>query len=56
MFIMDPDFCPSRIQKKQPSFFCSHKCHKKIVNYIIFELVKKLVWAKNLLRIIEFFT
>ncbi len=32
----------------------NHKNHK-IVNYFIFELVKKIIWA-NLQRIIELFT
>jgi hypothetical protein len=31
------------------SFFCCHKCHK-IETYLIFELVKKKLWA-NLQRI-----
>jgi hypothetical protein len=53
----------SRIQKQKQkrwvkkiccsTFLCSHKYHK-IVNYFIFELVKKKIWA-NLQRIIELF-
>jgi hypothetical protein len=49
--IPDPE---SRIQKQQQkigvkkisclAFFCSHKNHK-IENFIIFELVKKIIWA-----------
>jgi hypothetical protein len=35
-------------------FFCSHKFHK-IVNYFIFEMPKKKIWA-NFQRIIELFT
>jgi hypothetical protein len=52
----------SRIQKQQqkrgmkkfccPIFFCGQK-YKKIVNYLIFELVKKTMWATSQ-RIIEF--
>ncbi len=37
-------FCPT-------NSFCSHKYHK-IENYVIFELVKKKIWA-NFQRIIE---
>ncbi len=71
MFIPDPDFYPSRIpdlgsgiQKQEQkwgvkkicchTFFCSHKFHK-IVNYFIFEMPKKKIWA-NFQRIIELFT
>ena len=66
MFIPDPDFTHpgSRIQKHKQkrgvkkicfhSFFCSHKFHK-IVNYLIFEMLKKKIWA-NFQRIIELFT
>ncbi len=35
-------------------FFCSHKFHK-IVNYFIFEVLKKNIWP-SFLRIIELFT
>jgi hypothetical protein len=35
-------------------FFCSHKFHK-IVNYFIFEMLKKKIWA-NYQRLIELFT
>ncbi len=54
----------SRIQKQEQkrgvkkischTFFCSHKFHK-IVNYFIFEMLKKKMWA-NFQRIIELFT
>ncbi len=67
MYIPDPDdFCPSRIpdpktvtKEKGEKFFyvtilCSHKNHK-IVNFFIFELEKKKIWA-NLQRITEIFT
>jgi hypothetical protein len=58
MFILDSDFCPSRIQKqhqkKGMNLFCSHKNHKT-ENYINFELVKKNIWV-NLQRIIELST
>jgi hypothetical protein len=61
MFIPDPDFCPSRIQKQQQKkgmkkiffTFCSHKYYK-IENYFIFKLVKIKIWT-NLQRIIELF-
>ncbi len=36
------------------NFFCSHKFHQ-IVNYFIFEMLKKKIWD-NFQRIIEFFT
>jgi hypothetical protein len=36
------------------TFFCSHK-YQKIEHYIIFEVVKKKIWA-NLQRILELFT
>ncbi len=35
-------------------FFCSHKFHK-LENYLIFEVLKKKIWA-NLQRILELFT
>jgi hypothetical protein len=35
-------------------FFCSHKFHK-MQNYLIFELLKKKIWAK-FQRIMELFT
>ncbi len=64
MFILDPDFYPSRIQKQQQkrgvkkicchTFLCSHKFHK-IKNYFSFEVVKKKIWA-SFQRIIELFT
>jgi hypothetical protein len=50
MFVPDPDFCPSRIQKQQQErgekmvvlpFFVATKLN----NYFIFELVKKKIWA-----------
>ena len=53
----------SRIQKQQQggvkkischTFFCSYKFHK-IVNYFIFEMLKKKVWT-NFQRIIELYT
>jgi hypothetical protein len=53
----------SPIQKQQQkrvikifchTFFCSHKFHK-IVNYFIFEMLKKKIWA-NFQRNIELFT
>jgi hypothetical protein len=54
----------SRIQKQQQErrmkinllshLFCSHKYHK-VINYFIFELMKKKIWA-NLQRIIELLT
>jgi hypothetical protein len=64
MFIPDPDFYPSRIQKQQQkrgvkkicchNFFCSQKFHK-IANYFSFEVLRKKIWA-NFQRIIELFT
>ncbi len=67
MFIPDSDFYPSRIPDPKTgtkergerkicchTFFCSHKFHK-IVNYFIFEMLKKKIWA-NFQRIIELFT
>jgi hypothetical protein len=36
------------------NFFCSHKFHK-IENYLIFEMLKKKLWA-NFQRFIKFFT
>ncbi len=63
MFIPDPGFYPSRIQKRNKregwkkgatTYFCSHKYHK-IENYFIFEQVKNKIWA-NLQRILELFT
>ncbi len=52
----------SRIQKQQQkrgakichTFFCSYKFHT-IVNYFIFEMLKKKIWA-NFQRILELFT
>jgi hypothetical protein len=61
--ILDPDFYPSRIpdpktgtteggEKNLLSYlFCNHKFHK-IVNYFMFEMLKKQIWA-NIQRIIE---
>jgi hypothetical protein len=44
-----------RGEKKLLSYlFCSHKFHK-IVNYFIFEMLKKKIWA-NFQRFIELFT
>jgi hypothetical protein len=69
MFIPDPDFYPSRIpdlgsknrkkkgrgEKNLLSYlFLYHKFHK-IVNYLIFVMLKKKIWA-NFQRIIELFT
>jgi hypothetical protein len=66
MFIPDLDFQLSRIPDPKTAtkergekischhFFCSHKFHK-IVNYFIFEMLKKKIWA-NFQRIIELFT
>jgi hypothetical protein len=66
MFIPDPDFYPSRISApgsknryktegckkiRCHTFFCSHK-FQKILNYFIFALLKKKIWAK-FQRIIE---
>jgi hypothetical protein len=52
--IPDPDCYTSRIQKQQQKrdvkknllsyLFCSTKFHK-IVNYFIFEMLKKNIWA-----------
>jgi hypothetical protein len=58
--IPDPDFYPSRIPDPKTGtkekgekkivvipffqFFCSHKFHN-IVNYFIFEMLKKKIWA-----------
>jgi hypothetical protein len=59
MFIPGPDFCPSRIpdpktatKERDEKIFCGQK-YKKIENYLIFELVKKTMWATSQ-RIIEF--
>ncbi len=62
----DPDFYPSRIPDPKTAtkerdeknifchtIFCSHKFHKN-VNYLIFEMLKKIIWA-NFQRIIELF-
>jgi hypothetical protein len=66
MFIPDPDFYPSQIpdpttatkEMVENKFvvipFCSFKFHK-IVNYFIFEMLKKKIWA-SFQRIIELFT
>jgi hypothetical protein len=43
-----------RGEKNLLYFFCSHKFHK-IESYIIFEMLKKKIWA-NFQRIIEVFT
>jgi hypothetical protein len=63
MFILDPDFYPSRIpdlgsriqkaQQKRGVKKISHKFHK-IENYFIFEMLKKKIWA-SFQRIIELF-
>jgi hypothetical protein len=55
--IPDPDFYPSRIPDPKTAtkergeriffchtFFCSHKLHK-IINYFIFEMLKKKIWV-----------
>ncbi len=61
--VADPDFYPSWIsnpgsknrKKREGSYlFCSHKFHT-IVNYFIFEMLKKNTWA-NFQRIVEHFT
>jgi hypothetical protein len=68
MFIPDPDFYPFRISDPGSkdsnkernekiscyTFFCCHKFHK-IVNYFIFEMLKKKIWA-IFQRILEHFT
>jgi hypothetical protein len=70
MFIPDPDFYPSQItvpgsqipdtktatkeRGEKKCKFCSHKFHK-IVNYFIFEMLKKKIWP-SFQRIIEHFT
>jgi hypothetical protein len=65
--IRDPDFYPTRIPNLGSrildpktstkischAFFCSHKFHK-IEYYLIFEMLKKKIWA-NFQRIIELF-
>jgi hypothetical protein len=61
MFIPDPDFYPSRIQKQQQKrgvekkffilLFCSHK-FDKIEYYFIFEMLKKKIW-NNFQRIVK---
>jgi hypothetical protein len=65
--IRDPDFCLSRIPDLKTGtkgkgeknffilpFFCCHKYHK-IINYFIFEQVKKKLWA-SVQRIIKLST
>ncbi len=67
MFIPDPDFYPSRIPDTKTVtkergekkfviilFFCCHKFHKSEY-YVIFEMLKKKIWA-NFQRINEVFT
>jgi hypothetical protein len=69
MFIPDPDICPSRIpdlgsknsNKREGwnkicchTFFHSHKFYK-IVNYFVFEILKKKIWV-NFQSIIVLFT
>jgi hypothetical protein len=62
MFIPDPDFYPSKNRQQKRAvtkicchiYFCSHKFHK-IVNYFIFEMLKKKKWG-GFQRIIELFT
>jgi hypothetical protein len=66
MFIPDPDFYPSRILDPKTAtkergekncchtFFYSHKFNK-IVNYFMFEMLNKKIWA-NFQRIIDLFT
>jgi hypothetical protein len=63
MFIPDPEFYPSRIQKQQQKrgvknyflsyLFCSHKFHIT-ENYFNFKMLKKKIWT-NFQRIIELF-
>jgi hypothetical protein len=64
--IPDPDFYPSQIpdpktvtkekgeKKIVIILLCSHKLHK-IEYYVIFEILKKKIWA-NFQRIVEVFT
>jgi hypothetical protein len=63
MFFPDPDFYPPKNGQQKRAvttnllsyiFFCSHKFHK-IVNYFIFEMLKKKNWA-SFQRIIKLFT
>jgi hypothetical protein len=66
MFIPDPYFYPSRIRDPKTAtkeggeknflsyLFYSHKFNK-IVDYFMFEMLNKKIWA-NFQRIIDFFT
>jgi hypothetical protein len=58
MFIPDPDFQTWQqkrgVKKNVLYLFCSHKL-KKIVNYLIFGMLKKKIWS-SFQRIIELFT
>jgi hypothetical protein len=58
-FLYIPDPKPAAKERGDKKFvvllFFVAKNHHKIVNYFIFELVKKKIWA-NLQRIIELFT
>jgi hypothetical protein len=63
MFIPDPDFYLLRIpdpktatkeRGEKKTFFCSQKFHK-IVNYLIFLMLKKKIWV-SFQRNIDFFT
>ncbi len=53
----DPKTVPKERNEKKfcyHTFFCSHKFHK-IEYYVIFEMLKKKIWA-NFQRIVEVFT
>ncbi len=55
--IPDPKTVPKERDEKKfcyHTFFCSHKFHK-IECYVIFEMLKKKIWA-NFQRIVEVFT
>jgi hypothetical protein len=60
MFIPDPDFYPSLIPDQKTvtkkicyhTFFCSLKFHK-IDYYVIFEMLKKKIWA-NIEELLKF--
>jgi hypothetical protein len=57
MFIPDPKTATKESGEKKISchtFFCSHNFHK-IEHYLIFEILKKRIWA-NFQRIIELCT
>jgi hypothetical protein len=55
--IPDPKTVPKEIDENKfcyHTFFCSHKFHK-IYNYVIFEMLKKKIWA-NFQRTVEIFS